>query len=912
MARIASKLRRLVPVHETRSAFRGSVDRPDQRELWRALPNVFEGWALEGRDSPTAVEIVVNGDNRFSARTGLPRPDVGVNIGEPEAATDCGWSIAVDLATCSGPEVRIQVVVTGRTGDRYTLMDRTFRLRSDDFAGHLDAPMEGAVISGDVVAVRGWAMSGDRLPSRVEIEIDGRAAGRARLRVPRSDVEALSPERVGPFAGFEYFEPVDAPLTKASKVAVTVTAADGTQIRMAERSVRGEPRTLSREEAEAQSSRRAQTDRAVRLAFASPTGAESAGEHRLLVFTHQLSLGGGQLYLQELLRRLLPVLASCTVVSPSDGVLRSELERLGVDVVVTGTPAPNDPITYEGQVRELSMLIRGSNCDLVLVNTLTELPAADAAERLGIPTIWAVHESYAIEVWLSIFYGSRGWHPYIAERLKTSLSGATRLVFEAQTTSDMFAPYAQPAQRLVVPYGVDVERIEAYAKSFDKRSARQRHNLPDDATVLLSVGIVEERKSQPCLVEAFVEVAAAHADAVLVIIGDSPGPYSAAFHRQINATGMGERIRLLPITPDIWEWYALSDVLLSASDIESLPRSMLEAMTLGIPTLSASVFGIPELIEEGETGWMFAPRDIRALADAMNRVLQLSPEARARVGQSARSMVKQRQLSADYGRSYMELMRTVISETDGDANRSQQGSAASESPPPPTDPLPLDVDAPTRSTYEAVRPFTMTSPQRVVALCEAVRYISHHHIPGDVVECGVWRGGSMLAIARTLLESADTERTLWLYDTFTGMSEPADVDRRIYDHAPAADLLAAYDRTADVWGVSGLAEVKQTMSRCEYPASRIRFVVGKVEETIPADAPARIALLRLDTDWYESTHHELAHLLPRVSPGGILIIDDYGDWEGARRAVDEYLAATNARILLSRIDHTGRIAVVPG
>ena len=77
----------------------------------------------------------------------------------------------------------------------------------------------------------------------------------------------------------------------------------------------------------------------------------------------------------------------------------------------------------------------------------------------------------------------------------------------------------------------------------------------------------------------------------------------------------------------------------------------------------------------------------------------------------------------------------------------------------------------------------------------------------------------------------------------------------------------------------------------------------------PAASPPSIALLRLDTDWYESTYHELVHLYPRLSVGGILIIDDYGYWQGARRAVDRYFAEQGTRVFLSRIDETGRLAV---
>jgi hypothetical protein len=94
-----------------------------------------------------------------------------------------------------------------------------------------------------------------------------------------------------------------------------------------------------------------------------------------------------------------------------------------------------------------------------------------------------------------------------------------------------------------------------------------------------------------------------------------------------------------------------------------------------------------------------------------------------------------------------------------------------------------------------------------------------------------------------------------------------------------------------------------------YDREKISFVKGKVEETIPDNAPQSISLLRLDTDWYESTRHELIHLYPRLSHGGVIIIDDYGHWLGARKAVDEYIEQNNLCLLLNRLDYTGRIGV---
>ncbi len=222
--------------------------------------------------------------------------------------------------------------------------------------------------------------------------------------------------------------------------------------------------------------------------------------------------------------------------------------------------------------------------------------------------------------------------------------------------------------------------------------------------------------------------------------------------------------------------------------------------------------------------------------------------------------------------------------------------------------MPPDIDDEARNVIETVTPFTMTSPERILAFRDALRHVCRHTIPGDIVECGVWRGGSMMAAAITLL-AVGQRRPLWLYDTFEGMSPPADTDRDVHG-TDAATLLAAEDRrTGDTWCYSPLEDVTANVLATGYPADLVRFVQGRVEETIPAHAPEQIAVLRLDTDWYESTRHELEHLYPRLAVGGVLIIDDYGHWEGARRAVDEYIESTGVRLLLSRIDYTGRMAV---
>ena len=211
-------------------------------------------------------------------------------------------------------------------------------------------------------------------------------------------------------------------------------------------------------------------------------------------------------------------------------------------------------------------------------------------------------------------------------------------------------------------------------------------------------------------------------------------------------------------------------------------------------------------------------------------------------------------------------------------------------------------------TIELAKPATMTSPQRLQALILALRYVHRRGLQGAIVECGVWRGGSMFAAARTLIDVGDLTRELYLYDTYSGMPTPSESDKRHFDGASAADLLS--DPSDHMTRAeAGLDVVKATMAQSGYPAERTHFVQGKVEDTIPGVAPDSIALLRLDTDWYSSTLHELNHLYTRLVPGGVLIIDDYGWWEGARRAVDEYFGRQDQPPLLNVIDETGRIAI---
>jgi hypothetical protein len=231
---------------------------------------------------------------------------------------------------------------------------------------------------------------------------------------------------------------------------------------------------------------------------------------------------------------------------------------------------------------------------------------------------------------------------------------------------------------------------------------------------------------------------------------------------------------------------------------------------------------------------------------------------------------------------------------------------------------PLESFVPEAETEELkviqeVKPFTMTSPERIYGLLAAIRYLHSNKMQGDIVECGVWKGGSMMAAAKALLALNSTERDLYLFDTFAGMTAPSAKDGSNFERKTTQesfDSMQAGDGTCK-WCYSSLEETQRNVESVGYPVKKIHFIKGPVEQTIPEHAPAQIALLRLDTDFYESSKHEMVHLFPRLVSGGVLLLDDYGHWEGQRLAVDEYLSEHKIPLLLNRLDYTGRIGVKP-
>lgn len=223
------------------------------------------------------------------------------------------------------------------------------------------------------------------------------------------------------------------------------------------------------------------------------------------------------------------------------------------------------------------------------------------------------------------------------------------------------------------------------------------------------------------------------------------------------------------------------------------------------------------------------------------------------------------------------------------------------------DPI-IDKDETFLDIYRRIQPYTMTSRKQCFALYTAVNYIIDANIPGDFVECGVWKGGNAMLIAYTLQAKQVTDRTIFLYDTFAGMTEPGVHDTLLTSSENTHDTWTRQQQTDhNTWCYASLEAVTENLHSTHYPNTKLVFVEGMVEETIPKTIPKTIALLRLDTDWYDSTKHELEQLYPLVSTGGVLVLDDYGSWAGAKKATDEYFL--DQPVLLAPIDKNVRLVI---
>jgi glycosyltransferase involved in cell wall biosynthesis len=640
-------VRALRRTHPRRSI--GAVETPDE-----AAPGEVTvlGWAHVPNDPVGSVVVTIDGRPAALARLGLLAPDVGRARRSREAGWS-GWAAAVDLSQYPAQRVVIGAIATTVGGLAEVLTPRFVQV------GHAgpeeQLPEEHlsvkalALAAPDVLFLSGVTAT-RLLPSRVEIIIDGHPAGRARLLAGLTpELESLSCVQA-PIAGFTHLvERQNAVPGTENRVEAVVTMIDGTVRRIGPIVARVPERRVPPPDA---STLRA---RVVERARDAPT--RRVPKLRLLVVTHSLTLGGGQLFLFELLRGLIPAPdVSCVVVAPCDGPLRTQFEALGATVHLVGEYPVDSPAAYESRLVDLVGLARYHGSNVAIVNTLGASIGADLACILAIPYVWAVHESFRPPLFWAEAFGPEGYD-HVRARGIDAIRNANAMVFEADATRQLFEDYADPERLITLPYGIGLTEIDDFRNSSAARGVPARG---DGSVELLVVGTFEPRKAQARVALAFSRVADEFPETKLIMVGAGDDAYTRGVRDVVRRLHLGDRIRLVPVTGDLYEWYSRADVLVSASDIESLPRSVLEAMAFDVPVIAASVFGLPEIITDGADGLLMEPRDVDGLVTGLRRVLELEPGQRAALGRAGGKRVRTQFGSVDYIDVWARLLHALV------------------------------------------------------------------------------------------------------------------------------------------------------------------------------------------------------------------------------------------------------------
>jgi D-inositol-3-phosphate glycosyltransferase len=513
----------------------------------------------------------------------------------------------------------------------------------------MDTATGPIVVKREMLNIHGWATFRAGPTARVEIFLDDEPLGLGRLAVPRPDVTLSFDEPYVEISGFELDVPIESLAPDADREGNIRAVAFGPN---------GERHELAPVPVVIRAPEpRDEEDTIVAPPISRPSFS-GRGRVRTLVITHQLTLGGAQLYLMDLLREQHALgLIDPIVVSSFDGPLRKEVEALGIPVHLTALTPAGKLGSYRGRLDEFIEWARPLDAELILVNTSTSttFSAGEVAVALGVPSVWAIHES---------FHPSILWHglePRVLRHAESVIGRATSAIFEADATRHMYEGMIPPDHCRTIPYGLDLEPIDRELAKFDPVAARREAGIPEDARLVVCIGTIEPRKAQIPLAEAFDLIGSSHPGSRLVFVGGrDEDPNTIALEDCIARSPRHDQMQVIPVTRDIASWYGMADLLVSASDVESLPRTVLEAMAWGTPVLATEVFGLPELIDDGKTGWLCAGRDIRALVDALDRALSASPATYEEIARNARALVEARHSLKGYAEAMAEVYEEAL------------------------------------------------------------------------------------------------------------------------------------------------------------------------------------------------------------------------------------------------------------
>ncbi|HXB38172.1 MAG TPA: glycosyltransferase [Acidimicrobiales bacterium] len=624
---------------------------PGELILTGRLDNVPDPDAAQVRiqlgDGETAIAQLSVLDQEEAGRTSL---EWTVRLSPNVPAT--GSLAATVLATVGRQSVAVRrnfAVVLGRNGP----------------TGELYSPAQDAEISGDVLAIHGWCLFPGSRTSRVAVFVDGDMVGLARTYTECSGDMPQHPDVA--LCGFESVLNVRrSERADTTTVSVEATSLDGRRWRSPVHVVTWAARPWDWEEAIVLEH---VVERNTHVVRNLPTDRSS-----IVVFTHDLGFAGGPLWLHDLLRSVVSRGGTrCEVVSLNDGSLRPGLEAMGIEVHLTSKPLLGSASSFEGFVHEMALFIRARRAGVVLVNTLLPFPAVLAAESANVPSVWAIHESIEPATFFhhygrSGFYGDMAldFHPFVRDRFEASFQMASALLFESAQTEALFQDIRVTTPSLVVGYEVDTGPIDGYRARADRDKLRCDAGFDESDIVLLVVGVFDPRKSIGMLVAAFDELSLVHEHLRLTLVGSIDRSYTGAVCDMVQRARHPSRIRVVPATTDIYPYYAMADFLVSASDLESVPRSFMEAMAFDLPIVAADAFGVQDLLQDAQTGWLTRPRDLEGLVGLLSSVLTRPPGDVAAVTRAAHDASIRRNKGPGYGDFYADALDALLECPDAD------------------------------------------------------------------------------------------------------------------------------------------------------------------------------------------------------------------------------------------------------
>ena len=608
---------------------------------------MVQGHVVDFEGTVTSVVVTVDGGpSRLASRLAVP---------VSEGVSRWSWGLTFDDHELPAGDLRFVASVIDSSGLIEVLPAVTLAAASRPspgmLRGALELPVDDRVAAGEAVMVAGWVADAGEV-DRIEVVVDGdRQLARMFCIAPPPMAASAGLRRPIGFDHLVAFD--DLPRDTHHSVAVEAVGRSGRTPLGDRRLVMVPGLSVSTDPDQ--------------LWLAALSGRVSMAASRLipgdglnlLVMTEDLGAGDPQQWLFHLLSHVLADWdVSCTILATADGVLRGPIEEAGARVHLIG-PLPRSAARYESALREIVDRMVDDGTNMVLVNGASTFIGVDAAERCHLPSVYVHHGRRLGSSWSEVPDGG-ALDAHVTARWKSAMDAAS--AFGVMTGTGPPATDRSDVDR-VIRTGVGVPSDLQRAVTVNEREAlRRRHGYLPHHRVLVSPGPVSPDGGQTAIVLAFARIADVNPGANLLLLGRSDGGYTAAVEAMVQSLGLAGRVRLVEDTAEVGVWWTLADGLVSATDADTMSRSIAEAVVHRVPVLTVGTGATPSWIRDAETGWVVAVDDIGALAEGMQRLLGADLGSQERMVQQALDHLAVEVEGGGYPETYRRLLRGLVKE----------------------------------------------------------------------------------------------------------------------------------------------------------------------------------------------------------------------------------------------------------